>query len=313
VSVVVPTYRRERVLCETLEGLLAQDHPALELLVVDQTPEHEPATRRFLEARRGRLRHLVVARPGLPHARNVGARAAQGEVVLFVDDDAPPLDRGLVAAHAACYASPLVGAVAGRLLEALPPNAPPGVARVNAFGRIVSNFSGTAPGEVCTAKGANMSFRRRVLEEVGAFDGRFAGTSLLEETDCCYRVRALGYEIRYEPRAAVRHLRAPEGGCREASWRDEAWWLFHNSALFYRAHKPRLGLPLLAGFFAARGALVVARRGGGPGDWLRLMDGLRQGARAGRRERDGTPGPAARAALELGGGGPCASASTPRW
>ncbi len=280
VSIVVPTYRREQVLCETLTHLLAQRYPDLEIVVVDQTAEHEPATRRFLREHAGRLRYHLLPEPGLPDARNVGARLARGEVVLFVDDDIVPVDDGLVAAHAACYENVLVGAVAGRVLEPILPNAPAGHAYVNAYGRIVSNFSGTSPAEVWTAKGANMSFRRRVLEEVGPFDRRYAGNSILEETDYCYRVRALGYDIRFEPKAAVHHLVAPTGGCREARWLEAKYWLFHNSALFYMKQKPRLGLPLFLGFFAARGALYVGRARGGPRDWLRLMDGLRQGFRA---------------------------------
>jgi GT2 family glycosyltransferase len=277
---VVPTYRREAILCDSLAHLLAQDYADFEVVVVDQTPKHDPATQRFLETHQERLRYLPVPEPGLPRARNIGAAAAQGEVVLFVDDDIVPVDDRLVAAHAACYANPLVGAVAGRVLEPIPPNAPAGHAYVNAFGRIVSNFSGTTAAEVWTAKGANMSFRRRVLQEVGPFDDRYAGSSILEETDYCYRVRALGYDIRFEPAASVHHLVAPTGGCREATWLDSKYWLFHNSALFYLKQKSRLGLPLFLGFFAARGALYVARAHGGAGDWLRLMEGLREGFRA---------------------------------
>ena len=291
VSVVVPTYRRERVLCDSLSHLLAQDYPDFEVVVVDQTPDHEPETRRFLEAHSSRLRRHTLREPSLPRARNVGAKAARGEVVLFVDDDIVPLDDHLIAAHAACYANPLVGGVAGRVLESIPPNAPAGTAYVNAFGRIVSNFLGMTPAEVGTAKGANMSFRRRVLAEVGPFDDRYAGNSILEETDYCYRVRALGYDIRFEPEAAVHHLLAPTGGCRESRWLDAKYWLFRNSALFYMKQKPRIGLPLFLGFFAARGALYVARARGGPRDWVRLMRGLGEGFRAfGRGERSGTDG-----------------------
>jgi len=277
VSVVVPTYRRERVLCDSLTYLLAQSYSDFEIVVVDQTPDHEPATRRFLAVHAGRLRYQLLPEPGLPRARNVGTELARGEVVLFVDDDIVPVDDQLVAAHARCYANPLVGGVAGRVLEPIPTNAPAGQAYVNAYGRIVSNFSGTQPADVWTAKGANMSFRRRVLSEVGPFDDRYAGNSILEETDYCYRVRSLGYDIRFEPSAAVHHLVAPTGGCRESSWLDSKYWLFRNSALFYMKQKPRAGLPLFVAFFAARGALYVARARGGPRDWLRLMRGLREG------------------------------------
>lgn len=282
VSVVVPTYRREGTLRAALAGLLAQDHASYEIIVVDQTPEHDADTAAFLAAHGARLRWHRLGRPGLARARQAGVRLARGEIVLFMDDDAVPLDRRLVAAHAAAYASPLVGAVAGRILEPIAPNAPPGVARVDACGRVRSNFRDPVSCDLATAKGANMSFRRRALEEVGPFDPRFAGTSVLEETDCCYRLRALGYVVRFEPAAAVRHLHAPTGGCREHAGPDPDYWLFRNSALFYLKHAPRAGLPLFVAASAARAAVRVARAGRGPRAWARLMRGLADGLRAHR-------------------------------
>jgi len=44
ISIVIPTYRREQVLVDTLHALLRQEPPADEILVVDQTERHEPAT-----------------------------------------------------------------------------------------------------------------------------------------------------------------------------------------------------------------------------------------------------------------------------
>ena len=43
-SVVMPTYRREQVLLDTLQSLFEQTVPADEILVVDQTERHEPST-----------------------------------------------------------------------------------------------------------------------------------------------------------------------------------------------------------------------------------------------------------------------------
>ena len=176
---------------------------------------------------------------------------------------------------------------------------------MNAFGRIASNLLGMTPVEVGTAKGANMSFRRRVLAEVGPFDDRYAGDSSFEETDYCCRVRALGYDIRFEPEAAVHHLVASTGGCRESRWLDAKYWLFRNSALFYMKQKPRIGLPLFLGFFAARGALHVARARGRPRDWVWLMRGLGEGLRAfGHGEGAGADGPSPVLPEEAGAGKP---------
>lgn len=42
VSIVIPTYQRGQVLVDTVRHLLALAQPAAEILLIDQTREHEP-------------------------------------------------------------------------------------------------------------------------------------------------------------------------------------------------------------------------------------------------------------------------------
>ncbi|MGH8129170.1 MAG: glycosyltransferase family 2 protein, partial [Gammaproteobacteria bacterium] len=44
VSLIIPTYKREELLVNTLRCALAQDRDDYEIIVVDQTPQHDPAT-----------------------------------------------------------------------------------------------------------------------------------------------------------------------------------------------------------------------------------------------------------------------------
>ena len=43
-SIIIPTYGRDRVLCDTIAALLVVRDPAGELLVMDQTPTHDAET-----------------------------------------------------------------------------------------------------------------------------------------------------------------------------------------------------------------------------------------------------------------------------
>ena len=90
-SVVVPTFRREKVLCETIQYLLGLSYSHYELLIIDQTPDHEAGTEQFIRACQDRYPHRIrwhfVARANLPHARNVGAKMARGSYLLYCDDD----------------------------------------------------------------------------------------------------------------------------------------------------------------------------------------------------------------------------------
>ena len=64
-SVIVVTYRREQVLCDTLSHLLAQNYPESEILVVDQAPDHEPATRDFLRGVADTIRYIAIDEVGI--------------------------------------------------------------------------------------------------------------------------------------------------------------------------------------------------------------------------------------------------------
>jgi GT2 family glycosyltransferase len=67
-----------------------------------------------------------------------------------------------------------------------------------------------APAEVFTFCGNGVAFRREVLEQVGLFDDDFF--LYYEDTDLSWRVRAAGWDIRYEPSAVLRHHHAASSG-----------------------------------------------------------------------------------------------------
>ena len=68
-SVVIPTYARGQVLCDTLRALLAMDLERCEVIVIDQNVAHEPATRDYLASiadriTRGRYPHTSMSKSG---------------------------------------------------------------------------------------------------------------------------------------------------------------------------------------------------------------------------------------------------------
>jgi GT2 family glycosyltransferase len=118
-SIVIPTYGRDEVLCETLRHLLALSAPAAEIVVVDQTTDHGPPTSDYLAQQHaaGGIRWLRQAPPGTVGAMNRGLLEARGELVLFLDDDIIP-GAELVAAQRRAHAEhPEAWAVVGRVLQ----------------------------------------------------------------------------------------------------------------------------------------------------------------------------------------------------
>ena len=87
VSIVVPYFRLERLVEETLRSALGQSHPNLEvLLVVDGSLREEDGPVLDLADGLG-VRVLVQANAGLSAARNFGISQARGTYVLPLDAD----------------------------------------------------------------------------------------------------------------------------------------------------------------------------------------------------------------------------------
>ncbi|MEV7026053.1 glycosyltransferase family 2 protein [Kitasatospora sp. NPDC093558] len=210
-SVVVCAYTTERWddLCTCLDSVARQHRPADDvLLVVDHCPE--------LAARAAGAFPSVRILPnserqGLSGARNSGVRAARGEVVAFLDDDAaaePDWTERLLAG----YRDPRVLGVGGLVRPwweaGRPAWFPP------EFDWVVGcSYRGLPerPSPVRNFIGANMSFRRSAVVAAGGFRtdlGRVGKRPLgCEETELCLRLAARDPRglLLYEPSAAVRH------------------------------------------------------------------------------------------------------------
>jgi glucosyl-dolichyl phosphate glucuronosyltransferase len=221
ISVVVCAYteRRWDALLGAVASVRGQTVPPLEVIV---SVDHNPALRERVARQ---LADVVLTdnrqRQGLSGARNAGVAAAAGDVVAFLDDDAAAAPDWLERL-AAGYARPSVLGVGG----AIEPVWRTGRPRCfpEEFDWVVGcTYRGMpeAPAPVRNLIGANMSFRRTVLDAVGGFRcdiGRIGTRPLgCEETELCIRARRRWPDgmFLYDPSARVRH-HVPAS---RASWR----------------------------------------------------------------------------------------------
>lgn len=248
-SVIVPTFGREEVLCNTLECLIRQDYPRYEILVVDQTPLHSPATTEFLSGARkeGKISLIQMKAPCSPGARNVGVRAASGEIVVLVDDDVL-VESDWLSTHIRAFSDPEIGAVTGRVIYK--PNLdlgidgqPTGIYLRD--GRGTGGFGRTTPAYTDSVRGGNLSVRRDIFIQVGGYDEEFTGNGFREESDFALRVRAAGYLIYFEPGAQIVHLKAPTGGQRLSSPGParQSLYFVRNDTRFFLKNFPHRDLP----------------------------------------------------------------------
>jgi glycosyltransferase involved in cell wall biosynthesis len=85
ISVVIPCYNAERYIVATIDSVLAQDQPGLEIIVVDDGSSDRSVE--LIRATFPQVRVEQQANQGVAAARNNGIRLATGEWIAFVDAD----------------------------------------------------------------------------------------------------------------------------------------------------------------------------------------------------------------------------------
>jgi|SRR5579863_1955178 len=208
-SLVIPTYNREELLVQTLRCAFAQSQPDLEILLIDQTREHKPETVDFLKANHGRFIHVRPEFASVTKARNEGLRRAQGEIIVFIDDDTS-FDPDFVANHMAAHADG-TDIVQGRVTEQASkrPSRPTWLTESLRF-KGGDNYDQDGPTNNIT--GCNFSMRREVIARIGYFDENFKGVSVREESDYARRAFKAGLRFKHSASAALFHHRSPSGG-----------------------------------------------------------------------------------------------------
>lgn len=209
-SVVVCTRHRAGVLTRCLESVAAQDHPNYEVIVVDNS-EGDSQTRQL--AGEAGAQYVVEKRVGLSRARNTGARAARGEIVAYIDDDAVAAPAWL-SRHAAALEDRTSMATTGRILT-LPADAPAARAYAavqdlgpesfrmdrNTVGWFEkANFGGAG-------QGPNMAFNRELFERGWGFRENLGlpCAVLGEESHAFFTIIRDGHAVAYVPEAVVHH------------------------------------------------------------------------------------------------------------
>jgi GT2 family glycosyltransferase len=202
ISIVVPTRDRRDSLSRCLVALAGQDtHGTHEIVVVDDDPRR-PEEVAALVSSTPAARLVRGPGRGPATARNLGARAARGEVICFTDDDCEPESRWAAALAARLGAG--VAAVAG---TTVPADGASRLARASErMSAYVTEYSFRAGGAPF-APSNNLACRASVIAEL-PFDERYASAGG-EDRDWCERLAARGHRLVREPGAVVVHRQQP--------------------------------------------------------------------------------------------------------
>ena len=222
ISIIIPALNEERMIGRCLESLarLALAHDRFEVLVVDNGSRDK--TLEIAESFQDRLslRILQKANVRISALRNLGARAAAGNILAFLDADclAPEdwLNRILELANADG-----AGVLGAHYL--LPEDS-------TWVGRTWHRYQ-EAPksGEVSHVPAGDLIMRREDFLQLGGFDETIQTN---EDYELCDRVRKSGMQVRAFPRIGVVHLGTAQS--LRVFFRKQAWHGTHVIKVFLR-------------------------------------------------------------------------------
>ena len=197
VSVLIPTLERYPYLRKLLGQLQLQTINPYEIIIIDQSSRETRDTNLGSDFRNLPLKIIYLDQAGQCSARNAGLTEAEGEFILFLDDDdeVPP---DLIEAHI-------------RNLQQFQADVSSGVAEEVGAGDLPENFTYIRVSDVFPTN--NTLIHRRVLETTGLFDMAY-DRGARADGDIGMRIYLHGWYMVLNPEISVLHHHAPAGGLR---------------------------------------------------------------------------------------------------
>lgn len=198
VSVIIPNYNYAHYLPETLDSVLAQTYPGVEIIVVDDGSRDDSTT--VIRSYGDRVRLIEQKNQGVSAARNRGVQESSGELVAFLDADDVWLPKKLELQVQQILDHPKVGLVHCGLAQEDSAGKSLGILLDGMEGSVSKDmllFNRT----VILGAGSTSLLPRATFVAIGGFDTRLSTSA---DWDFCYRV-ALSHPVAFVPEALVRY------------------------------------------------------------------------------------------------------------
>ena len=197
VSVVILNWNRKDEIRSSIESVFRQTYNNFEVIVVDNNSTD--GSREMLDNFELDIRLIKLdENKGVAGGRNVGIKAAKGEFIFFLDDDAVinTLDGLELLINKMCE-KPKIGVICCKI--------------INYHTKDIENFyfkrserkNTDREFYVTDFSGGASIIRRSVIDQAGSY--REDSLRQMEEADLSYRILDAGYYILYYPKVAVLH------------------------------------------------------------------------------------------------------------
>jgi len=226
VSVIIPAYNRGQLVIQALESLLLQDFDKkeFEVLVVDNNSKDntEELITSFAKAHSSdiNLKYIKEKRQGDVYARHTGAYYAEGEVLLFTDDDATFDQNWISEVWSMFRDNPEVGAVGTRITIVWDKEPKEWVKRYeNLLGKISHGDGRMVQENGLYLNNGSLAIKRDLFYKVGGNNPGQIGEYLIgdAEVGLCRKIHNLNVPIGFTDKTTMWHH---QFAAKNGTWKD---------------------------------------------------------------------------------------------
>jgi len=218
ISIIIITYNQVDALKRNLECIKSKTtYKNYEIIIVTNNLDENSEMRKFLKSLQYPI-HVFEEKYSFGGMNNFGASKAEGEYLLFLNDDVEITSPNWLEAFLTLGLKESTGVVGGKLLL--------DDGKLQDCGGIVwkngnawnygRNQDPDEPGlnyvrDVDYCSGSCLFVRKEIFDKVGGFDRKF-DPAYWEDVDLCFSIRKLGYKILYQPLATLIHYEGSTQG-----------------------------------------------------------------------------------------------------
>ncbi|ADZ09106.1 glycosyl transferase family 2 [Methanobacterium lacus] len=256
VSIILPTYNRGFIIGDCLKSVITQTYDNWELIIADDgsNDNTEDIIKGLSKNNQKIIYYKNSQNLGLPGNRNKAIKEASGHVVFFIEDDmvlrADCLENLVKTYELLSKQGEKIGAICPSLITQISYNTSQrGVLNHvrdsrnddlekspciidKKTGLIYRNFSPKFNGIIIVEDCHSCSlYPKEIFEKIQYPENIYTGNYIGEESEMNIRLRKMGYNLYFQPKAVMNHFVQENGGCRLPLYKW-SYYFIRNHSLF---------------------------------------------------------------------------------